>query len=213
MRRKPIRNTPFEDPLPAGLLIAAAHTAIHLPILILFMLILPLAEYEHFFTSVPTGLSLLGIWRLIAALLIVRLAFEALVRRDRRGKILLSIAVAAMIGHLWMYGAVAEASRRWSAGYRVPASIQELSSMDLEVRGNAVSCLSWYGPRSAPGVPGLLRILEEKNWSLRSSAAHALGAIGPKARSALPMLESLMRDDPDWRVRDSARAAVQRISR
>lgn len=179
--------------------------------LVLFMLILPLPDYERFLTSTATGLSLLGMWRLIAALLALHLALEAVWSRTRRWRTLMIAAVVAMMGHQWMYGAVAEASFRWSAVYRVPTSIEELASTDLNIRAQAAGILSWYGANSAPAIPALMRALDNEAWGLRSSAAHALGAIGPEASPALPLLEAISRDDPDWHVRDSARRAIQRI--
>jgi HEAT repeat protein len=37
-------------------------------------------------------------------------------------------------------------------------------------------------------VPALIETLQDEDWDVRSSAAHALGLIGPKAMAAVPAL-------------------------
>lgn len=183
------------------------------------MLVMPLSDYEAFFTSTHGGLSLLGIWRLIAGLLAVYIACEALLRHaydaraSRRWMLLSVIGIVAMLGHQGVYSAVGEASFRWSAAYRVPMSIRNLESGDPELRGHAVGELGWYGARSREAVPGLIQALEDPSWSTRSAAAYSLGSIGPDARAAAPMLLKLSLEDPDTRVQTSAKHAIERIGR
>lgn len=57
----------------------------------------------------------------------------------------------------------------------------------------AVRAIGEMGPRAAPAVPALARLLEDR--SLRPAAAHALGEIGPEAAPAIPaMIMALKRD-------------------
>ena len=219
MGRKRLLEHAALEFVPPSVVIAALHTAISLPILVPFMLVLPLSEYEGFFTSKHAGLSLLGIWRLIAGLLALYVGCEALLRHaydaraSRRWMLLSGIGVAAMLGHLWMYSAVGEASFRWRASYRVPLSIRNLDSQDPQLRSNAVSELGGYGARSREAVPGLIKALEDPSWSMRSTAAYSLGLIGPDARIALPKLLKLSREDSDSRVHTSAKLAIELIRR
>ncbi len=171
----PVRS----DSLPGSLLIAVLHSVIHLPVLILFMLVLPMTDYGAFFTSPQSGLSLLGMWRLIAALLALLLLGEACMRNGRRLKLLLLVAAAAMIGHQVIYGAVAEASHRWSASYRIPRSIQDLDSTDSELRNHAIGNLSWYGADSRSAVPALIGSSTTKVGPCEAMPATPSGRSGP----------------------------------
>lgn len=60
-------------------------------------------------------------------------------------------------------------------------------------------------------IPKLRHALRQEREMVRLEAAVALGEIGPRAATALPMLEMLAEEDPSRAVRSAADAAVQRI--
>jgi len=60
-------------------------------------------------------------------------------------------------------------------------------------------------------IPKLRRALQREQELVRLEAAVALGEIGPKAATALPMLEMLAEEDPSRMVRAAAEEAVRRI--
>jgi len=60
-------------------------------------------------------------------------------------------------------------------------------------------------------IPKLRRALQREQELVRLEAAVALGEIGPKAATALPMLEMLAEEDPSRTVRAAAEEAVRRI--
>jgi HEAT repeat protein len=72
--------------------------------------------------------------------------------------------------------------------------------------------LAQLGPRAAPAVPALIRLLENTEPGRRQSAATALGAIGAAAKDALPVLERLQ-SDQDANMSVAADAAVKAIRR
>jgi HEAT repeat protein len=53
------------------------------------------------------------------------------------------------------------------------------------------------GPAAAPAVPQLIKALNDPELPVRLAAAGALGAIGPKASAAIPVLQDLARQHPD----------------
>jgi HEAT repeat protein len=60
-------------------------------------------------------------------------------------------------------------------------------------------------------IPKLRRALQREQELARLEAAVALGEIGPRAATALPMLEMLAEEDPSRTVRAAAEEAVRRI--
>jgi HEAT repeat protein len=52
------------------------------------------------------------------------------------------------------------------------------------------------GPPAKEAVPMLIAALEDPDWSVRRSAARALGQIGPEAAPAVPALMQLLKS-PD----------------
>jgi HEAT repeat protein len=88
--------------------------------------------------------------------------------------------------------------------------VEDLAYPDPEVRRGAAEVLGRFGPRSAPGVPALIRGLDDRDASVRLASAHALGLIGNTARDALPALAA-READPDEGVRRSAKAASYAI--
>jgi HEAT repeat protein len=70
-----------------------------------------------------------------------------------------------------------------------------------------------YGPAAAAAVSTLREALTRRNPDARQRASVVLGRIGSAARSALPDLASLARDDPSPQVRQSAQHAADAIDR
>jgi HEAT repeat protein len=89
----------------------------------------------------------------------------------------------------------------------VPALQPFLKDGDVRVRRVGVAALSRQGVEA---VPALIEALGDGDWIVRRRAARALGGIGPRARSAVPALRLLLRDD-DPRVRDDVEEALERI--
>ncbi len=76
----------------------------------------------------------------------------------------------------------------------------------------ALSYLQQLGVDAAPAVPRLIKILEpENNNNVRMQIANTLGAIGPKAQSALPTLNKLS-ETSDGSLKSSVDNAIRRIT-
>jgi HEAT repeat protein len=60
-------------------------------------------------------------------------------------------------------------------------------------------------------IPKLRQALRQEREIVRLEASVALGEIGPRAVTALPMLEMLAEEDPSRTVRAAAEEAVRRI--
>jgi HEAT repeat protein len=67
------------------------------------------------------------------------------------------------------------------------------------------------GPKAAPLVPELLKLLGEKQLYFRRAAIATLGAIGPAAKDALPDLKKMVASDPRPDLKKLAAAAVAKI--
>lgn len=66
---------------------------------------------------------------------------------------------------------------------------------DLPIeRHELILFLATYGPKGAPGLPGLVRALENPSGQTRINAAEALGKIGPAAKDAIPALRAVQND-------------------
>lgn len=76
----------------------------------------------------------------------------------------------------------------------------------------ALSYLQQLGVDAAPAVPRLIKNLEsENNLNIRLQAANTLGAIGPKAQSALPVLNKLS-ETTDGALKTTVDNAIRRIN-
>lgn len=76
----------------------------------------------------------------------------------------------------------------------------------------AVSYLQQLGVDAAPAVPRLIKNLDaDNNMNVRLQAANALGAIGPKAQSALPVLTKLS-ETSDGALKSTVDNAIRRIN-
>lgn len=73
-----------------------------------------------------------------------------------------------------------------------PQLTAALSHRDAQIRRGAAEVLGDLGPRASESVPALVRALRDKQESVRTTAAHALGAIGDK--SAIPPLTAALSD-------------------
>lgn len=64
-----------------------------------------------------------------------------------------------------------------------------------------------FGPKAAPVVPELVKLLRHPDYELQLPAIRALSAIGPKAEPAIPDLVRLLGSDLSL-LRDQAREAL-----
>jgi vesicle coat complex subunit len=87
--------------------------------------------------------------------------------------------------------------------------IQQLQSANQQQRISAIESLVGLGK---PVVPALVRALKDKNPSVRSSAAIALGKMGVQATSAVPSLSHALQDE-NLEVRRSAAIAMGKLGR
>ncbi len=72
----------------------------------------------------------------------------------------------------------------------IPALADMLDHPDLAER--AATHLYFFGPDAAAAFPALMRALNSERRGLRTAASRALGAIGPAARPAAPLLTERM---------------------
>lgn len=93
-------------------------------------------------------------------------------------------------------------------------TLMELLGESEERRLAALRGFAFVKPDDAkPAVGALTRLLSDRNPEIRGNAAAALGAIGSAAVSALPALERMARDDPDFRDHDTRRTAGGAVER
>src|SRR5262249_17800660 len=64
---------------------------------------------------------------------------------------------------------------------------------------------------AAPAVPGLIALLNDPYDYNRFRACYALFWFGPAAADGLPALQSILKNDPIFHVREAARAAIETI--
>jgi HEAT repeat protein len=87
--------------------------------------------------------------------------------------------------------------------------LDDLRDANPKVRRNAARLLAGNPTRKA--VPALAKALDDPDPSVAEWAARALGAAGPKARSAVPRLTRCLTNPPGEGVREAAVAALGRI--
>jgi hypothetical protein len=80
-----------------------------------------------------------------------------------------------------------------------------------ESRIGAILALRSMGPAAFRALDELLSALLDANSVIRTFAAQALGAIGPAATEAVPILDKASLSDPDRQVRVIAKAAIGKI--
>jgi len=102
------------------------------------------------------------------------------------------------------------------ASIEAPAPIVVPAIIDLVEAGASITWmaepLASYGKEAAPAVPLLVQILGSDDEDARLSAARVLGAIGPPAKSALPVLEKLAADPDGGMVAAAAADAIAGIT-
>jgi len=145
------------------------------------------------------------------------------VRRNRRAKPVEYPAVDESVVEVLVKGLHDQASSvryvcRKALGRSGAAAIESLvaalSSENVDVRSYAADALGDMGvyadAEALPlekAVPALTKLLSDKNYAVRVSAAMALSHIGARAAPALPQLIKLL-DDREWAVADAAVRAV-----
>jgi HEAT repeat protein len=87
-----------------------------------------------------------------------------------------------------------------------------LRAEDLAVRDTALNWLTFYERDPKPYLPGIINLLKDDLPRARLAAAFTLEMMGPKARTALPALQPLLKD-ADPAVRGRAAEAINRIDR
>jgi HEAT repeat protein len=97
--------------------------------------------------------------------------------------------------------------------HSIPFLIPLLKDQDLHLRTIAKKTLM-YMPlaetSAAAGIPDLLRLLKDRDPTVRSSAAEIIGSIGEPAKAAIPSLLPLLKDrDPS--VRSTAAEALKNL--
>ena len=92
--------------------------------------------------------------------------------------------------------------------------VASLSSKNDDVRSYAADALGdmgvYFDADAQPldqAVPALTKLLDDKDYVIRVSAARTLAKIGPRAKPAMGKLTKLL-DDPEWSVAEAAVEAV-----
>ena len=91
----------------------------------------------------------------------------------------------------------------------VPALIPLLNDPDWNVHRFAADALKKIDPEAA--VPALINALKDSNVYVRSDAAWGLAAYGPAAKTAVPVLVDLYKNDPDPAVRADVAYVLKKI--
>lgn len=90
----------------------------------------------------------------------------------------------------------------------IPAITNMLTDNDFDVEREACWALEKIGAPAKDSVPDLIKAMANKSQYIRQFSADALGAIGPSAQSAIPVLKQALSDEA---VRRNARAAIKKI--
>ena len=85
----------------------------------------------------------------------------------------------------------------------IVALIERLEDQKKYIRWNVVFTLLRLDPKRIEVLPVLIEILEEGNIYRKTSAASALGRIGPAARDAIPALEQARKSAASMSREDS----------
>jgi HEAT repeat protein len=89
--------------------------------------------------------------------------------------------------------------------------VEALKDPDGKLRKTAVTKLGNVGPADPAVLPSLLDALKDSDAAVRDEAILALMKFGPGAKEAVPTLTDLRQSDPDARVREHARKALEKI--
>ena len=79
------------------------------------------------------------------------------------------------------------------------------------VSARAEEDIDAVGPNAAEAVPKLIKLLADREESVRAIACITLSHIGPSASQALPALRKTLSDPSQW-VRKCARLAIAKIT-
>lgn len=90
----------------------------------------------------------------------------------------------------------------------IPAIANMLTDKDFNVEREACFALEKIGAPAKDSVPNLIKAMSNRSEFIRQFSADALGAIGPSAQGAIPVLKQALNDDS---VRRNARAAIKKI--
>ena len=93
----------------------------------------------------------------------------------------------------------------------VPSLKVALDNQDPQVRLNAAVALARIEPQEESHVLLLVQFLKVRDPSIRATAAGSLGEMGGHARSAIPALRQLARDDDDESVLREVNPALEAI--
>jgi HEAT repeat protein len=87
-----------------------------------------------------------------------------------------------------------------------------LNRDDEEVLIRTYQVMEMMGSKSSKAVPELIKALRDEQAATRIMAANVLGAIGPMAKDAMPVLK-LAAKDGNEKVRSAAKVALEKICR
>lgn len=89
-----------------------------------------------------------------------------------------------------------------------PEVAKLLSRPEAEMRGAAIDALVEFQEQREKNTAVFIQALDDPEWTVRRSAAVALGRIGAPARAAMPKLFGLLSNEVD---REAARSAIRQI--
>ncbi len=150
----------------------------------------------------PWAMKALGLFGETAGSVVPRLAGEL---RDPRQSVNECVLIADVLGQIGTAAAIQSLGGQLSRESAHPQSERAL------VRVTILDALSLSGPRAIAALPAVLRTMEDPKSEVRRSACQTIGALGPRAESALDaLLERLVLDD-SADVQDAAASAMARL--
>jgi HEAT repeat protein len=131
-----------------------------------------------------------------------RAAVPALCEALHEGEADVRRQAAAALAHLGPKAAAA-----------VAGLAQALADTDPVVRRNAALALSRIGKKAEPAVPALAKLLAARDEpdEIRMFAAEALWQISPAVQPAVPVLLQVVKEDPNYRLRQRAILALAHL--
>jgi HEAT repeat protein len=86
-----------------------------------------------------------------------------------------------------------------------------LKSWDRDIRRESALALGKMGPKAHDCVPLFISALKDQDETVRQALVETLGAFGKAAKTSLPCLQRLARDDPSLAVKMAASLAAEKI--
>jgi hypothetical protein len=80
----------------------------------------------------------------------------------------------------------------------VPVLIKKLSDPDQRIVKRSLESIEFIGPLADDAIPSLVIIIETKTGEIREEAIIALGNMGPRAKSAIPVLEKCVKSNNEY---------------